>query len=284
MAKKRKINEFRQERIDYAKQHKTAEKQLLPIFRRALRETVKPVKEFVAIHGTVITDVESLINKRVWEPTYQKAFMLVGMKTARYEFYRQRRLDLQVETKASAIDLLVDVWTSILRDYALTYTYQIQRELNDTTIKIIQEALDEANALGIGPDGAIRLFNKTLDGKLKLRSLVISRTEATTISNLGKDIGARGWLDQQQGESYKVWLGRNDNRERPAHLEENNTLIQIEDTFNLDGELCQRPGDIDLSAGMRINCRCSCSYLSQTRYNSYLKRGRIVGGKLVGAS
>ena len=283
MAKR--IDEFRQERIDYERFHKTAWKEIAPIFRKALNQSVKPTLDFINNFGLdALNIVTPPINSNVWTLAYNQSYELLGMKSARKEFYRQRNLDGLYQEKSSAIELLIDVWSSILRDYALNYTYLISRELNARTIAIIQKALGDTLALGLDSQGAIRLFEKTLRGELRLRTGLISRTEAMRISNLGKDVGARSYLDNIEGQSYKVWLGRADKRERQTHIDENNTLIELESKFDVGGFLADRPGDTNLPASEVINCRCTVSYLSQNRYNYYKKRGRIVGNKLVGSS
>lgn len=276
------INQFKQERIDFAKQQRIAERQLLPFFRNALRLQTKDVLQWVQSNGVESVPVEALLNKSVWRDVYPKIYQLIGMKAARQEYYRQRRIE--GITKASAIDLLVDVWSTLLRDYALTYTYQIERVLNQTTIDIIKKALGDSYELGVDRLGRTRLFEKLIGENVRSRSLVISRTESTSLSNLGKDIGARSWIEQQGGNGYKVWLGRNDARERETHLAENNTIIPIDDLYDLSGSLCQRPGDVSLPPRERIACRCSQSLMSQNRYLALVKRGRIQDGKLVGAS
>lgn len=275
-------NEFKQERLDYAKYHKTIERQLLPYFRKALKENAEPVLVYARLFGTNFNP-ESIINPNVWQPVYLKVFDIIGMKSARKEYYRQREIE-GMEIKATAIDFLRDIWSGRLRDYALQYVFNIQRSLNDRSVAIIQDALNEANEIGLDRDGSVRLFERLLNGKLRLRSLVFARTEATTISNIGKKLGAASWIEEQGGQGYKVWLGRNDNRERQTHLEENNTIIPIDDLHEVGGAFCQHPGDTNLPLDEKVNCRCTESYMSQNRYNQYLKRGRIIDGKLVGAS
>jgi len=281
------LKEFRIERKLWARQQRIAEKTLVPIFRKALKDTVALVLEHVRKYGTE-SNPSALINENVWNVAYQKAYSELPLKIAKQEYYRQRGLEAN---KASAIQFLVDIWQTTFRDYALNYVYGIQRELNQTTIDIITQALGEANSLGIDRDGSIRLFEKLLNGKLKLRTNTISRTEATTLSNLGKEVGARSWIDEQGGGGYKVWLGRNDIRERPSHIHENDTIIPIDDKYSLidptkndTPDECLRPGDIQLKPKNRIRCRCTQSLMSQNRYNAYVKRGRIIDGKLSGAS
>lgn len=279
------LNEFRIERKLWVRQQRIAEKTLVPIFRKALRDSVAPAIDFVRRMGTQVNPY-SLINTSVWTIAYQQAYSNLPLKIAKQEYYRQRGLETQ---KATAIDFLVDIWQTVFRDYALNYVYQIQRDLNQTTIDIITDALGSVNALGLDRDGSIRLFEKTLDGKMKLRSNTISRTEATTLANLGKDVGARSWIQEQGGQGYKVWLGRNDVRERQSHIHENDTIIPIEEEYILSetgqpDDSCLRPGDTKLTAKNRINCRCTQSLMTENRYNAYVKRGRIVNGKLSGAS
>lgn len=274
----RKRNEFTQERIEYARYHKTIEKQVRPYFRRALNRSIEPVLSFARAYGLEMVNPDAIATD-IWSQAYIDVYQLIGVKTARKEYYRQKGLDAE---KIDLIGFLKDVWSSTLRSYALRYTYQISRELNDTTINIIRKALGDVAALGLDRTGAIRLFEKTVKGEMRTRSNTISRTEATTISNLGKEIGARSWIDEQGGGGYKVWLGRADKRERKTHLHTNNIVLPIGEMYDLDGELCERPGDVTLSAKERINCRCTQSLMSTNRYNGLVKRGRIKDGKLVG--
>lgn len=273
-------NPFNTERIAYAKYHKTIEKQLLPLFRKALTDNMQPVLNWVESYGVENVPVDTLINTGVWRVVYPKAFELIGMKSARKEYYWQRSQE-PTETKASAIDLLVDVWGRILRDYALTYTYQIERDLNDTTTRLIKDALGEDYSLELDRLGKVRLFFKNVGNIIKDRSMTFSRTEATTIANLGKDVGARSWIEQQGGQGYKMWLGRVVG-ERPEHLDLNNDIIEIDDLYDMAGHDCVRPGDVTLPPNLRINCRCSQSLMSENRYSQYVKRGLIVGGKVIG--
>jgi len=275
------MKEFDKERERFAKAHSIAEKQALPYFRKALAANIAPVLKWVEDFGTDNVPVEKLIKEDVWMLTYPQVYQIIGMKFAKNEYYWQRNNE---GVKASAIEFLVDIWSGTLKDYALKYTYQIQRQLNDTTIDIITRALGDEAFLGLDRLGRVRLFFKNVKDAMKSRSLSISRTEATTISNLGKEIGARSWIDQNGGQGYKVWLGRNDERERNTHLAENNTILPIDDLYDLGGDLCNRPGDINLKPANRINCRCTQSVMSQNRYNRLISLGRIVNGKLIGAS
>jgi len=150
------------------------------------------------------------------------------------EFYSQRRLENEAETKASAIDFLIDVWSGKLRDFALTYVYGIERSLNDRTIEIIKNALGDASHLEIDRLGRVRWFITEVSKRFKDRTTTIARTEVTRSANLGKDIGARDFIDQQGVGGYKLWLGRVAD-ERPTHIAVNDTIIGIDDLFHVGG-------------------------------------------------
>lgn len=276
------MNEFEQERRLYAKQHAIAEKQLKPIFRKAIIANMKPVVKWIVDFGHKDVPVEKLIRGDVWLPTYLVAFEMIGQKFARQEYYNQRNLD-NSGTKASAIEFLKDVWSGTFKTYATEYLNGIISSLNKTTYDLITSALAEGEELGLDRNGFTRWFYKKANQIVADRTQAFTRTEATKISNLGKEIGARSWIDEQGGQGYKVWLGRIAN-ERPEHLNLNNTIIPIDDYYDMSGFECQRPGDKNLPANLVINCRCTQSLMSQNRYNAYVKRGRIENGRLTGAS
>jgi|GEM_PF-4435698 len=275
------LKEFREERLIWNRFHAKAEKELFTVFRKALLSSIAPVIKYAENNGLNNIPVNGLVNRNVWIVPYQNAYAKQGMQMAKIEYYRQKSL---TPSKASAIDFLVDIWSGILKEYALTYTYGIQRELNETTVKMIQAALGDVAELDMDRTGRLRLFIKVLKDRVKNRAANISRTEVTTLANLGKSVAAQSWVDEQGGRGYHVWLGRNDEKERPDHLHTNNTILPLEENYIVGGEQAIRPGDVNLSQKQRIRCRCTQSIMTANRYNRYVKLGRIVNGKLVGAS
>lgn len=273
---------LKQNQLAFSRFHKNAEKQLLPLFRKALNKSIAGVIAWVEIHGTDNVPVETLIDTRVWQQVYPKAFQMIGMRMARLEYYNQRKQDNNA-TKAGVVDFLKDVWSGKLRQAAIEYITGIESALNQTTIDIIKRALGETNTLELDRLGRVRFWNKKVKSDFNSRALNISRTEVTKIANLGKDIGARGWLDEQPGKSYKVWFGRVAN-ERDTHLAMNGVVKEIDDLFHVGSGLAERPGDSQLPVSEIVNCRCSLIFLSQAIYNQYVKRGRLNNGKITGLS
>lgn len=257
------LNEFKQERIEFARFHKNAEKQQLPIIRKALNKQIAMVVSWVEYNGVENVPVETLIDRAVWRDLYPNMYQTVGMSMARLEYYRQRKLE-GIASKG-AIDFLKDVWSGKLRDAAIEYITGIENKLNQTTIELVRKALTNGYETGLDRLGRIRIFNREIMDINKGRGLDISRTEVTTIANLGKEIAAKSWIEQQGGnEGYKVWLGRII-KERETHIETNDTILPMNDKYDLQGDLADRPGDVNLLPKNRINCFLPDQLTSQAK-------------------
>lgn len=68
----------------------------------------------------------------------------------------------------------------------------------------------------------------------------------------------------ENGYTHKKWVAIMDKKTRDTHRQVNETVIPIEDTFEVGETLLRFPGDteFDTSGGREIvNCRCSLEYL-----------------------
>ena len=97
---KRRISEFKQERIDFDRFHKSASKEVAPYFRKALLLSIKPTIEYAKTFGLEALSMALVppITTSVWNNTYERVYNVIGLRMARKEYYRQRNLDA---TKAS---------------------------------------------------------------------------------------------------------------------------------------------------------------------------------------
>jgi len=89
----------------------------------------------------------------------------------------------------------------------------------------------------------------------KARAERIARTEATGALNAGAD-ATRGELADLGLVTGKTWLAVLDKDTRDDHEEANGQTVGVNDPFKVGGEECAYPGDVNLSAGQRVNCRC----------------------------
>lgn len=238
-------------------------KRVYPLFLRGLQKQLAPAIAFIRDYPAATPPLDALINPAVMREPIILAYQLVGVTAARREYYSLRR-------EKSFIDFLIDKWKALFLEYATNYAYRIQNELAETTKEEIRQALKEAYEMQLsGNQIASYIYKKVGRKSTRERAVTIARTESATASNLGKQEGAKSWLNGQQG--YKQWMGRIAH-ERQSHLEVNNEIIPIEQDFELniykDGilmgsEVANLPGDTRLSAANRINCRCSVRFLDE---------------------
>jgi hypothetical protein len=93
----------------------------------------------------------------------------------------------------------------------------------------------------------------------RIRAKRIARTEILSASNYGALVGAMS----NDFETTKHWVAVNDNRTRRHprdkydHLQMNKDFVDTTDYFIVSGQNAMYPGDPELSAGNRINCRCT---------------------------
>lgn len=153
--------------------------------------------------------------------------------------------------------------------------------LPDSVVKRIKKTLDEAlkkpywagindtmlddlaNCLRIsfeeGDTLKERVFrvDKALGGRAAgARSLMIARTESTLGLNAGQHEQIQEMIFEGIAEASE-WLTTMDEHARQSHWNANGQKSDADGNFTVGGEKCKYPGDPDLSASQRVNCRCS---------------------------
>lgn len=88
------------------------------------------------------------------------------------------------------------------------------------------------------------------------RAQRIARTESTGSLNGGAQ-AVREELAADGVALRKGWLIIDDDDTRPDHEDADGQTVAVEEAFVVGGEECQYPGDPDLSAAQRVNCRCT---------------------------
>lgn len=245
----------------YADQHRRYERRVYPIFLKALREQINPTLKWIIDNNDVNPPLDALVVPAVWRDPIVKAYEMIGMLSAKREYFFMRSTD------KGALDFLIEAWRQIFYFYSINYAYRIENELSETTKEEIRRALQYSYENNLNADQTATYIRKKVYNEIsRSRAVMIARTETTTAANLGKDTGARQWLKEQDQKGYKQWIGREDERERHTHWELNNDIIPIDDDWNVGTDRAGMPGDTRLSAGNRINCRCTQVYMSQRRY------------------
>ncbi|WP_126654115.1 phage minor head protein [Chryseobacterium aureum] len=99
------------------------------------------------------------------------------------------------------------------------------------------------------------------------QAMRIARTETGFAMNSAKDIAGQtsGVLMQ------KVWIGRNDGRERASHIRANGQKVDQNEMFSVGGIKMKHPGDRENgTAEETINCRCTFGYEAKRDENGRL--------------
>lgn len=99
------------------------------------------------------------------------------------------------------------------------------------------------------------------------QAMRIARTETGFAMNSAKEIAGQtsGVLMQ------KVWIGRNDGRERRSHLHANGQKVDQNEMFSVGGIKMKHPGDRENgTAKETINCRCTFGYEAKRDENGRL--------------
>lgn len=150
-----------------------------------------------------------------------------------------------------------DLFFSFMLEWMRTEALRKSRMIADTDRQDIQDAIVKGIDAGEGIS-VIASNIKKVSELTTYRASTIARTETNSAATFGAVETARN-AEQELGINIlKKWLPTNDNRTRLSHKNMINELaIPLNEKFNVDGELLDRPCDPVGSAGNVINCRCA---------------------------
>ena len=192
------------------------------------------------------------IDSSVVQTAYLRFYIKTGMSFAKNQV-KSLRGGMEVKQEED--------WEVIIREFIRTrtgvkITKVIQTETDDIiniTKKVVQQGIDE----GWGMDKIARTIQKTQSDMDFWKAQRIARTEVVTASNIGVKVGA----EELPGNEVKVWISTFDQRSRPEHMAMDGVRVAMNESFNVDGEMMEFPGDPNASAGNIINCRCGYEIL-----------------------
>jgi uncharacterized protein with gpF-like domain len=154
-------------------------------------------------------------------------------------------------------DLARRLWITTSAAYKVT---EIAGTTQEQAIAIIQKATEEAVAEGLSEIDTAALIRSRINeagGDLsRLRSRMIARTESHSASAASTQMAAKASGLPMQ----KEWIASGGERTRTAHASAHGQKVNMDEPFNVGGELLMVPGDVNGSAANVINCRCVCGY------------------------
>lgn len=143
---------------------------------------------------------------------------------------------------------------TMLPNMARTSKERFNREFR----KALQEAIDLGYSGRRLQTYVANAVKKVLSKRNLTRALTIARTEANSLANYGRGVGANS-----TGVLYtKEWISQRDGKVRDAHVILDGTEVNEKDSFDYQGYRLEYPGDSSLGApaGLTVNCRCFLSY------------------------
>lgn len=159
--------------------------------------------------------------------------------------------------KALAPPALVTQWGQRLKSFISKEGAESVKRITETTRKVVKDVLTEAAAAGDGIKVAAKKLRDRIAALAPERARRIARSELVAGSNFASLMGAQATGLQLE----KFWIATPSPRTRPEHAAADGQGAKLQDGFfTVGGEPARYPGDPILSAGMRVNCRCSIGY------------------------
>lgn len=153
-------------------------------------------------------------------------------------------------------------FVEFFRRLALQYIglEMIRRRITSVTETTRQQIINQITAGQNAGEGIAAIAKRISDNVgiiSRQRGALIARTETHGAANYGADGAARATGLKLR----KEWVAAEDERTRVEHAEADGQIVDMDQAFQVGGEMLMYPGDPDGSAGNVINCRCSISHL-----------------------
>lgn len=129
----------------------------------------------------------------------------------------------------------------------ITQLVKNSTSINETTKKELLKSLEN-----IDDTDLINVIKNTYKNFREVRSDLIATTTVESAFNLGV------WTSYKlQGFKNKIWISQRDTQVRDSHFIADGQKVNIDEPFQVGGELLQYPGDPAGSPEETINCRCT---------------------------
>lgn len=155
-----------------------------------------------------------------------------------------------------------DAFFVSMMEWARTRALNNASTVADTDTAIIRKHIQDGLEAGDGNDKIARRIRDT--GSLTpYRAATIARTETSVAASYGANAEARQTAEENGLVLVKEWVATNDDRTRESHIAADGQTVGIDESFDVDGELLDRPSDPAGSAENVVNCRCVAIYEEQ---------------------
>jgi len=180
-----------------------------------------------------------------------------------------RRFDLDVD-----FDAVPQRTLDVLEDWSVKATDEVTSRFADDITSFIRNAHEEGLSID---DLADTLNDDLFEGRLQdWEAERVARTETISSSNAG----SHSAFEEANSVVGEEWLATFDGRQRDTHGDADGQIVAVDGTFLVGGYEADHPGDPDLPAEERINCRCTAvpvfrSDLSDSEFARLESGGRL---------
>lgn len=143
----------------------------------------------------------------------------------------------------------------IVQSFISKTALEKSRLINGTTMDLMRAAILKGQQNGDGETQIAKAIQQSVGGSIaESRSRMIARTEIHNAATYGMQAAA----EETQQKMTREWVAVHDDRTREAHADADGQVVGMDEPFEVDGELIDRPGEG--SAENAINCRCTIIY------------------------
>jgi len=150
------------------------------------------------------------------------------------------------------------IMNAALKEYFNTIGGKHIKDINETTLKRVQEAFQRALDNNEGFRGAEKRLIKEV-GMSKTRARLIARTESVMVTNASKFTQS----ELMPIEMEKTWLHDHPKMPRDWHIALSGKTIDLNKKFNAQGRMMKHPGDP--AGGIENNANCKCTMLTKAK-------------------
>jgi len=196
--------------------------------------------------------------------TYFKEFELTTLyvelyKEIGFRFAKWYANNFEKYIKKDITDEYTDIWnekfayigSSVAGERVVSISGNRRKEF----VKVLQRYMADEEFQSMNEAQAGRILRKKFDELSVSNAKRIVRTESVNAANYATNQSAIDVFGKNN--LQKEWIATLDSRVRIEHIEANGQVVDMNEKFNVGGELLSYPGDSAGSAWNVINCRCT---------------------------
>ncbi len=237
-------------------------------YSKVRRSAATDLKKYERLGVKMFTDALKLQSKPNPSPlpmqeAYVKFYQTVFVDSAKKEFDRIRQDNR--EKAYVPDDFFLNTWKEWIKDWVLQNLGGLIKDVNDNTLKQIQEVLGQGIEQGLNPFQLEKLLLEQIPNINRARA--IARTESTRAYNEGKKRSATDWANQTGTILWKLWIHGGAKEPRFQHIQAQDKPIRADQFFVFTTKgvevFMDKPGDVNGGAAQTINCSCVVVYISE---------------------